>query len=276
MNTDRTAAGSKLLQDQKAAESRAIIVVSIGDRHQSIYSQTRRSIEEYARRIGADLLNVDSVGVLPTELVQVVCTRSYASKREPLPYVAKCWAIYDALGSFERVALLDSTCVVQNQCADLFELVSPRSVGGWNESTMTDFKSWKIDMRLAKEKRALDLPLYLNTGVLVVSRCHRELFSPGKIISNLDLFHGPYPDQLFINIMLAQSHTPVCELSRAYNYVPVFNHNDESQRKLTLLDTTHLEIVCREGNIVHVTGYYEQRESILAQVIRGLLKAGHI
>jgi hypothetical protein len=275
MNTDGTAAGNNLLQDRKAAEPRAIIVVSIGDQHQSIYSQTRRSIEQYARRIGAALLNVDSVGVLPTDLVQIVCTRSYASEREPLPYVAKCWAIYDALGSFERVALLDSSCVVQNQCADLFELVSPGSVGGWNESTMTDFKSWKIDTRLAKEKRALDLSVYLNTGVLVVSRCHRELFSPGKIIGNLDLFHGPYADQLFINIMLAQSHTPVCELSRAYNYVPVFNYADESHRKLTLLDATHLEIICREGNIVHVTGYFEQRESILAQVIRGLLKAGH-
>ena len=70
MNTDGTAAGNNLLQDRKAAEPRAIIVVSIGDQHQSIYSQTRRSIEQYARRIGAALLNIDSVGVLPTDLVQ--------------------------------------------------------------------------------------------------------------------------------------------------------------------------------------------------------------
>jgi hypothetical protein len=189
------------------------------------------------------MLNVDSIGILPRDLVEQVRTGSSASERDPLPYVIKCFAIYNALGSFERVALLDSTCVVQSQCADLFELVPATAVGGWDESTMTDFMSWKIDMRLAKEKRAIDLPVYLNTGVIVVSRGHRELFSPSKIIDNLDLFHGPYAEQLFINAMLAQNHTSVCKLNRAYNYVPIFDYADVSQRRLKTFDATELEII---------------------------------
>src|SRR6516225_7723638 len=115
---------------------RAIIVVSIGAQHRGFYSLTRRSIEQYAGRIGAAMLNIDS---LPSGLVDAVRDLSNASVRDPLPYVAKCWAIYDALGSFERVALLDSTCVVQRECADLFDLVPPGSVGGFDESKMNDF-----------------------------------------------------------------------------------------------------------------------------------------
>jgi hypothetical protein len=266
----------KTYTDMNDVKRRAIIVVSIGDQHQRFYSQTRRSIEQYAGQTGSAVLNVTSVGALPTNLVSAVCAASNGSVREPLPYVAKCWAIYDALGSFERVALLDSTCIVQRRCADVFDLVAPGWVGGFDESTMTDFMSWKIDMRLAKTKRGIDLPFYFNTGLVVVSKCHRQLFSPSNMLDNLDLFHGPYADQLFINLMLAQSHTSVCKLSRAYNYIPIFNYGQVSQRKIAVLDSAHLDITCKEGHIIHVTGYFEQRESILAQIIQRLLEAGFV
>jgi hypothetical protein len=246
---------------------RAVVVVSIGDRHQALYSLTRRSIEQYASRIDAVILNIDSADVLPTKLVKAVRNRSNGSVRKPLlPYVAKFWAIHNALGSFERVVALDSTCTVQSQCTDLFELVPVDSVGGWDESTMADFVSWKIDRGLAREKRGIDLAVYFNGGVIVASRCHRELFCPTKIIDNLDLFQGPYPQQLFLNVILAQSNASLCKLSRAYNYVPIFNYKDERQQKLKTLDDTQLEIICREGHIIHVTGYYEQRESVVAQI----------
>ena len=257
----------------KHQKRQALVVVSIGDEHQFFYSLTRPSIEAYAGRIGATLLNLDGVDALPANLVDVVRARSTWSERDPLPYVAKCWAIYNALGKFQRVALLDSTCVVQRQCANLFDLIPPNSIGGFDESTLSEFMSWRIDACLAKEKRGIDLPVYFNTGVLVISICHRCLLSPTNIINNLDLFHGPYADQLFINIVIAQSNAQIYKLPRTYNYVPVFNYADESQRKISRLDTTQLQVTCEEDHIIHVTGYFEHREFILTQIIRHLFKS---
>jgi hypothetical protein len=52
--------------------------------------------------------------------------------------------------------------------------------------------------------------------------------------------------------------------------MPVFKYADASQRKILALDAAQLDVVCKEGHIIHVTGYFEQRESILAQIIHRL------
>ncbi len=59
----------------------------------------------------------------------------------------------------------------------------------------------------------LPCPFYLNSGVMVASRCHRDLFRPPEKV----LKHIPWPEQSHLNARLISGQVPIHFLPSAFN-----------------------------------------------------------
>jgi lipopolysaccharide biosynthesis glycosyltransferase len=184
-------------------------------------------------------------------------------------YLGRLVQIHRLLEIYERVCLLDDTCFIRPDCPNIFDIVPPDSVGGFNEMTLEDFSSHKIDRRFIKEKKGDDIRFYLNVGVLVVSKAQSDLFGLKNIVEHIELFESPYPTQCYLNFMLHRNEIPVHHLDRSYNFVPVFDYLSQKSRKMKRLKPKQVK-TCKNNFIVHVTGYYSFRERILRQLRRSL------
>jgi hypothetical protein len=249
------------------SRKRAILVLALGAEHRAYLSITFANLAAYAERVGAELVLITDEALLDDAMRARIATVT-GSRVTPTAYVLKCIALGDTLRRYERVLLLDSTCIVTSHCDDLFAVVRESHVGAFDEGTMADFGSWKIDRRLAAEKRNVTLTTYINTGVVLASRAHLPLLTSDQIGANIDLFGSPYPSQLYVNTMLALTKTPVQALQRGYNYTPVFDYKDDAQRGRSELTTEELAVIRRDASIIHCTGYYRQRAAILEQLMR--------
>jgi hypothetical protein len=213
-------------------EQLAVVVVALGADHLEFLSCTQESMQDFSDRVGASLIILRDTATMPEDLMATVVHNQKYSRRNLLPYVAKCWVVHETLKDYERMILLDSTCLVRANCDDLFNLVPTDALGGYNEGEEPGYRSWRVDGELAMERRGIALPCYLNTGMLVISRAHRFVFSPERLRCNMDLLLGPYPSQLYVNVMAALDQVPIHKLPKAYNYVPIFQYSDDSQRRI--------------------------------------------
>lgn len=239
----------------------AVLVISIGERPFS--TLTLESIKAYADRIGADLL-VERKTSIPLKL-WLKC-KFIKFKRERIEcYLQKMIKIHDALEDFDRVLLLDDSCLVSSKAPNIFEEVSIDEIGAFPESECMEFKAPSYDKKFIFEKKNVSIDEYYNTGVLVVSKEQKELFSPQRLLTHLILFKSLYPDQAYFAYATHIMKTKVKKLSTKWNFMPVFDYSDNNNRRLVSLSEEHLKVV-EQQNIVHVTGYYENRGKIIEQI----------
>jgi lipopolysaccharide biosynthesis glycosyltransferase len=119
----------------------AIVTIAIGDRYEEISAKTRPSMTQYADKIGAEL---------------IVITEQRINKTTP--HWEK-FQLYDILGIYDRVIFFDTDIYICSNCPNLFDIVPYDCIGAMDEHVYT------------KQKGS-----YYNTGVIVVSTKHRDLF----------------------------------------------------------------------------------------------------
>jgi hypothetical protein len=260
---------STMLTTSQRPSLRAIVIVANGESHRRFCSLTMPSVLAYSERVKADLVFISHDELIPAAL-SVAASMSKPARVNLPAYLLKLLAVHDALARYERVLLLDSTCFVRETTPDLFQLVPEHAVGGFDEGTLTDFAAAPADRRLAAELRQIDLSVYLNTGVLMLSRAHRAICAPESLLANADLCVGPYADQLYVNTLIVQHAIAVHLLDRSLNYLPIFDYPNPDKRVVTALEAHELELLRREAHIVHCTGYHKHREAILRQIIAAL------
>src|SRR5262249_17743088 len=157
-------------------------------------------MRRYAERIGADF-----------HMIRV--------EESPYPLGEK-FRIGTLLDSWERVLYLDADVILGRACPDLFTLVPPDKVGIFDD--LPDVKRLSGSSWLAEQYRELALSQgwvipegfdsCLNSGVIVVGRDHRGMFTPPD---------EPYPayhcgEQNVMNWRLRD--LPVFSLPRELNY----------------------------------------------------------
>lgn len=250
-------------------EKIAIVVIVLGDNHQSFFNLTKPFIDSYAKKVGAEVCIYSDQNLLPDSLVEASVTLSSAI-RMPIPFILKCWAIGDALKKYHRVLLMDSTCLPRSDCPNIFLKVPKSSVGGYNEMEWKEIRSWKVDTKLALDMEGIKFEKYFNGGVLIVSREHILPFLEEQLIKNVHFFSTPYPVQLYLNVNFVKLGFKLFSLNKDLNYMPVFNYALDSNRNLKALSSDEMDEVMRHSFLIHVTGYYKNRLEILLQIIERL------
>lgn len=170
-----------------------VLTIAVGESYQQMAKYTHPTIKAYAERIGADFLSIDE-------------------SMSSTPHWEK-FRIFYLLNRYERILYLDTDLIVRDDCPNLFNVVPKDKLGMFNEAPFTDGRL--ISMRTACEQYDTALPKwngkYYNTGVMVISRCHKYLFKkPGKEAFN-------FYEQGYLNLQIAKSETPMFDLPYPFN-----------------------------------------------------------
>ena len=160
-----------------------ILTIACGDLYQKMSLLTHPLMKAYAQKIGASFISIE---------------QSSASS----PHWEKFNGIFSLLNRYERLIYCDTDIIIRDDCPNLFDIVPPEQIGLFNELPFT------------KERRELSLidackeygftlkdwdGKYYNTGVMVVSRQHKQLFKkPDKEIFN-------FYEQGYFNAILAKT-----------------------------------------------------------------------
>jgi FkbM family methyltransferase len=151
----------------------AVVTISIGDKYNELGKLTHPSLKTYADKIGAEFIVIDQ----PSEH----------------PHWEK-FQLYNLLLKYQRIIYLDTDMIVRDDCPSLFEMVPDNQLGIFNEG--------RFDNRFGSLKEAYDsyhVPFpkkwdgtYYNTGVMVISRRHRQLFKMPERIISLGMYEQGY------------------------------------------------------------------------------------
>lgn len=175
--------------------------ISIGRDYQQIAQLTHPFMKQYAEKIGAEFINITG----PAER----------------PHWQK-FLIGQLLDRYDRVLYMDTDIYVKPHTPDLFGIVPFHEIGMFEEGKYEDRypAMMNIGLRYPEHLAAVGNwnGLYYNTGVMVVSGMHRELFlHPNTAIS--DCFF----EQSYINLMISEKNTPMLDIGFRFNHMSLMD-----------------------------------------------------
>ncbi len=155
-----------------------VLSIAIGSLYQEMAGITHQSISRYAAKIGADF--------------KVISEQSHST-----PHWEK-FEIYDLLATYDRILYVDTDVLISSDCPDLFQIVPTNRMGAFDEGAYFDRKYSD----------------YFNTGVMVVPRCCRDIFTrPGEEQGSIETFF----EQDFINDRIHRLEEIIYSLSHKFN-----------------------------------------------------------
>lgn len=205
-------------------KSNLVLTISIGDKHQQISELTVPSIKKYAEKINADFLNIEVSKLTSTDWEKT--------------------QIYDLFHQYKRIIFFDVDLIIRDDCPNLFDIVPENELGAYNEGKHM-FKSddIKITSNLYDEKFGEITSKYYNTGVLVLSRKHKQLFKTPKY------FKTSFTS--YFNLLLQKEKVKMFDLDLRFN-------------RLHFMDK-HCGISRLDSYIIH---YYEAPENLIMKLIK--------
>ena len=156
---------------------------------------------KYAHRIGADFININNQVVHPIT-------------KHDIRY--EKFQIYDLLGMYDRIMLIDFDAVITKRCPDMFRLVPENKLGIKIAQGGFVFKD-RIEEQLGKIEWGDD---YYNSGVMIVSKLQRELFNyrQTKVLTS-----GTLAEQNTITYRIYKQKIPIQFLGCEYHYIPMLD-----------------------------------------------------
>jgi hypothetical protein len=185
---------------------RAVVTLSID--FGAVSEITHPTLRAYAEKIGADFVVLDEKKV-STKYLQY-----------------EKFQLFDLFSKYKRILYLDSDITIRPDCPDLFELVPEHKLGLFNEGRYADMTEV---MRDACKRYKTGLPKWerqsYNTGVMVLSRLHRQIFK--KPDEEYDVFGSPvgvyHYEQPYLNLKVISEGYVVQELSHKFNRMSILD-----------------------------------------------------
>ena len=174
-------------------EKLLLLTICVGDAYEKIAHHTHPTLMAYADRIGADFKVINE------------------SDRTS-PHWEK-FRIYDLLNTYHRILYLDTDISIRDDCPNLFDIVPKEKLGAFNEAPFTNGRQFSI----YESCKNYDIKLpdwnwkYYNSGVLVISRMHKQLF----IKPDVEIFN--FYEQGYLNVHWAKEKALMFDLPYIYN-----------------------------------------------------------
>jgi hypothetical protein len=161
-------------------------------------------LKEYAKKVGADFCVLDS-------------------EKWRMAGISIHYRIADILDLFEtydRVCQIDTDTIILPSMPDIFECVDPKNVGVACEDVGTREDDRRRRMQAACNKwGGVWLENYPNTGIIVLSRCHRAILEPvdGGYWSSRGY------DDVHIGYQINRLRVPLHRLHWKWNHMTMFS-----------------------------------------------------
>ena len=177
----------------------AIVTVNVGPLWRGLGNITSNTMIKYAHRIGADFVNINNLVVHPITQFDIRYEK---------------FQIYDLLGIYDRIMLIDYDAVITKNCPDMFRLVPENKIGIKIGKGSIDMFKDRIEKQLGKIEWGVH---YYNSGLIIVSSQQRELFNyrSAKVLTS-----GFLAEQNTITYQIYAHRTPVHLLSSQEHYIP--------------------------------------------------------
>lgn len=204
---------------------KAVVTICIGEEYAELSKLTHPTLKNYAERIKADFIVLDSC--------------------QTTPHWEK-FALKDLLSKYDRIIYLDTDLIIRDDCPDLFEIVPYNQIGAFNEgkfvsreySLIETAKAYGIDSSKIKWNGK-----YYNTGAMVLSKCHR------KFLNKPELEFSNFYEQGYLNLVISME-----ESQRTKEDMPLMFDLPYTFNRMTCLD------FCGEirhaSYVIHYAGYH--------------------
>ena len=159
-----------------------VLTLALGSAYQELATLTHPAIKAYADKIDADFMVISER--------KISKTTAHWEK----------FQIFDLLNDYERILYIDTDIIVRDDTPNMFDMVPNNQLGMFNEGKFTD-RSKELMIDICKQY-GVTLPgwdgEYFNTGVIVISRCHKALFKkPEKEVFS-------FYEQSYLNMRIAE------------------------------------------------------------------------
>ena len=192
----------KIVKYNSYKESKKAIVTRAKDGY-DLAQITHPILMDYAKRCQADFIVINeekmNLGHFSYEIFQ----------------------LYQIFDTYERVIVIDSDTIIAPDCPNLFDVVPYDCIGTIYEDKFSRKKDRKNRIRLVQEKFG-DIGWregYINSGVLVCSKIHKELFSYPKE----EVWLGTGFDDVFLGYRIKKYKLKVFELPYTFNHMSLFS-----------------------------------------------------
>lgn len=248
----------------------AVITFTTQDRN--FISQTKETIENISNVWQADFKIYSDITELMTEEQQNVFSKIKSKRPNIVSYFAKMLCIYHALKEYDRVLWIDDTCIFSPFAQNLFSVVPPEKFGGLVIKQSYNMNECNNDREYIKTARNIDVDdVYINTGVVLVSKCHQHIFSFEDMLSDIDLFESFYPTQAYLVYKITVGKIPVYDITTINHFMPcMLKYEDKLFMHTTSLSSNIKTIAAH--SIVHFSGFHKYRE-ILHQKINNIFNS---
>lgn len=185
----------------------AIVTISVGPMWRALGNITINTMIRYAHRIGADFININNIVVHP------IINHDIRYEK---------FQIYDLLGMYDRIMLIDYDAVITKNCPDMFNVVPENKIGiKIGKGSINTFKD-RIEKQLGKIEWGVH---YYNSGLIIVSKPQRELFNyrKAKVLTS-----GTLAEQNTITYRIYAQRTPVHFLTSKEHYIPRVDKKEEN------------------------------------------------
>ncbi len=172
---------------------RAVVTIACGEFFERLAAITHPTLRAYADKLGADFIVWDNY------------------RGHTIPNYQKL-ELARLLDQYDRILFLDTDVLVRDDAPDIFELVPEDQVGMLEESLYCDRTIDVIQYMIGVgyDARQWDRKYY-NTGVLVLSQRHKNLFAqPAVELNHLG-------EQTYVNLMISRTQTKVFPLPYRFN-----------------------------------------------------------
>ena len=167
----------------------AIVTAAIGEKYQQIKELTHSSISFYAEKIEADFIVLDN-------------------ENKQNPHWNK-FKLYKLLQKYDRILWLDSDLIIREDCPDLFSIIPYDKIGLFEEGRFVSREEYIKGGMGAYNFNFEWNGKYYNTGVMLISKYHAQLFAPidDKIIDSNQfvskgMIYSFLGEQTFLNLRL--------------------------------------------------------------------------
>jgi lipopolysaccharide biosynthesis glycosyltransferase len=183
----------------KTNSKNLILTITLGEKYKQVAVITHNSIKQYANKINADFLVID---------------QNYLHDNTNSPHWNKFLikSIFEQQ-NYDRILYIDTDVIIRNDCPNLFNIVPEDKIGMFNEG--------KYESRFNPLQEALKIyniqitdwdGSYYNSGVIVISKQHKDLFVLPETIHSLPMF-----EQSYLNILLLKSEFSMYDLDYKFN-----------------------------------------------------------
>jgi len=177
-----------------------VLTISIGDYYNEVAKLTTPSIQAYAKKIGADYLNINEFNP---------------------QYITQKWNkfhIHELLNKYKRILYLDIDILVREDTPNLFEIVPENKLGMFNEGRYTPrFEFLEQASEYYGEPLKTWNGKFYNSGVMVISRIHKNIF---KLPKGQDFVET---DQPYINLRILNDKVEMFDLDYKFNRMDILD-----------------------------------------------------